>query len=1020
MAKYDKNNAEKWLNEHHFGYYNSEEDKGTGAEIIPSVKPVFENWDDNIDWLDDDPVEQDREHANLYGGDREYCDECGRRLTMGEWGGYCSHCNPEYDTYEDEFIDDDDSEWELVDRKSVEDSDGFVTEYSWYKRGDEHVMVFGDSDIYSPEDGDYDAEFDNEERAREWFSNYEGFTDHNEGIDKNRFDCLEDECEEEKPLNEAKTYMGIPNTEYTSHGEWADPEITIYGKSFNYYDVEDYLWGDYEEICAEKGEHPSDEGFEAYCKENGETRIDDFFTTYVEGISAKEIIEDVKEYADNNFGEIVKETDNSVDVFFDDYGDSKADIFIEDLEKSYLGERGLIKCEKSSHSIGDINDADDYENEVVVKVTATPNSLSESLDDAIKSIQEAFDDEDGDKPYTKSQIRDELKRETSNWTKASDEIYYGFESEYEYAMTVLKKHYNEVSGEKVSDSRFNISFSNPTKKLKEGYTHFKFTSGSNPYIAKTEQERDRLLKKYGDKVTKKSDTEYVVDDKVEDKFVPMDESFEGRFCIVAKTKDGKTKFYKDGAFIDDYKNATIFTDMDEAREEWFDIDKSKFKRVFIPNYDENAFASLNEGIEDDLFRKASVAYKNSDDDFFRSLSDDELVILWTSCSIADMNPYGAPYDDEVYDAIADRPNKRDLFDRATETVVNKMPMYNLTKVYARYYKQEPNGLSREQVSADVLKAIKNNNLCESKQLNEGPGAGYTIDGDVTIKQMELSAISKIEQDNNSFVTQYEVTFNCEGTGIVDDLEFESYYYGDKIESANVTFDTITISLYIENNVNDDIEFIRNFVEDHREEIQKGLIGYKFSNSYSYGGGWVHSTYDGTLSDGKELIDSSDTVYEDDWDYGVTRITATLSDNDVISYIDRVVTGDNVTSEYTVYDRDWEPIDSFFEQADAIKYAQENGYARVVREEFIERANGDQDFGDHETVWENDDIEDFDESFKNIPGGKTLIESLVKNTLDTHPGINSREIARKTFDKSYEKHNISFKKWNSLIESVNKK
>lgn len=969
-----KSNKEKWLNENHFGYYNSEDDKGTGAESIPSVKQKFEAWDDDIDWLTADPVEQDREHANLYGGDREYCDNCGRRLTMGMWGGYCKHCNPDYEDYEDDDFGEDTSDWELVDRKSVVDSDDFVTDYSWYKNKDGlHVMVFGDSDIYSPEDGDYDAEFDSEDRAREWFSSYEGFDseDLGEGIDSARFDCLEDECEEEKPLNEAKTYMGIPNTEYIFHGEWADPEVIIYGKSFNYYDVEDYLWGDYEAICAENGEHPSDEGFEAYCKKNGETLIDDFFTTYMECISAKEIIEDVKEYADNNFGEIVEETDHSVDVFFDDYGDSKADIFIEDLEKSYLGERGLIKCEKSSHSIGDINDADDYENEVVVKVTAIPNPLSESLDDA---IQEAFDDEDEDKPYTKSQIRDELRRETQKWTKKSDEIYYGFKSEYDYALVVLKKHYKDVEGEEKGD-RFVIKFSNPNRGLKEGWAHFEFTSGSNPYIAKTEEEKKRLCNKWGKDCEFKGNIDgndyYVINDKsVETPFVdeidegkelnesfahfetdkgtyyyigdkyyfePNDkpssnkhlkfeislrdyrsayydrkrnadgtdiisESSKGRYCIVAKTKDGKTKFYKDGAFIDDYKNATIFTDMDEAREEWFDIDKSKFKRVFIPNYDENAFASLN----------------------------------------------------------------------------------------------------------------------ESKQLNEGPGAGYTIDGDVTIKQMELSAISKIEQDNNSFVTQYEVTFNCEGTGIVDDLEFESYYYGDKIESADVTFDTITISLYIEDNVNDDIEFIRNFVEDHREDIQKGLIGYKFSNSYSYGGGWLHSTYDGTLSDGKELIDSSDTVYEDGWDYGVTRITATLSDNDVISYIDRVVTGDTVTSEYTVYDRDWEPIDSFFEQADAIKYAQENGYARVVREEFIERANGDQDFGDHETVWENDDIEDFDESFKNIPGGKTLIESLVKNTLDTHPGINSREIARKTFDKSYEKHNISFKKWNSLIESVNKK
>ena len=96
------------------------------------------------------------------------------------------------------------------------------------------------------------------------------------------------------------------------------------------------------------------------------------------------------------------------------------------------------------------------------------------------------------------------------------------------------------------------------------------------------------------------------------------EGMEGRYCIVARTNDGKFKFYKDGAFVDDYKEATIFTDMDEARSEWFDIDKSKYKRVFIPNYDESHFASLNENKEDDLYdyktRQATGDWDRDDND----------------------------------------------------------------------------------------------------------------------------------------------------------------------------------------------------------------------------------------------------------------------------------------------------------------------------------------------------------------------------------------------------------------------
>ncbi len=65
----------------------------------------------------------------------------------------------------------------------------------------------------------------------------------------------------------------------------------------------------------------------------------------------------------------------------------------------------------------------------------------------------------------------------------------------------------------------------------------------------------------------------------------LKESEEDQFCIVAITKDGKKVYYKEGKFVEDKAEATIFNDLDEARSEWFDIDKSKFKRVFVPKYE---------------------------------------------------------------------------------------------------------------------------------------------------------------------------------------------------------------------------------------------------------------------------------------------------------------------------------------------------------------------------------------------------------------------------------------------------
>lgn len=81
--------------------------------------------------------------------------------------------------------DNDAEEWEEVASKAVEDSDGFMTDYVWYTNGDKHVFIFGDSDIYRPEDGYFDWEIDIVEgkeaeaykEAQDWFNSYNGFAE---------------------------------------------------------------------------------------------------------------------------------------------------------------------------------------------------------------------------------------------------------------------------------------------------------------------------------------------------------------------------------------------------------------------------------------------------------------------------------------------------------------------------------------------------------------------------------------------------------------------------------------------------------------------------------------------------------------------------------------------------------------------------------------------------------------------------------------------------------------------------
>lgn len=78
------------------------------------------------------------------------------------------------DSMNESFLDDDN--YEYISSKSVQDSDGFYTDYTWYKRNDGvNVFVFGDRDIYKPADGYTDHEEENDDAAQEWFDSYNGF-----------------------------------------------------------------------------------------------------------------------------------------------------------------------------------------------------------------------------------------------------------------------------------------------------------------------------------------------------------------------------------------------------------------------------------------------------------------------------------------------------------------------------------------------------------------------------------------------------------------------------------------------------------------------------------------------------------------------------------------------------------------------------------------------------------------------------------------------------------------------------
>ena len=89
-----------------------------------------------------------------------------------------------HDSYTENFDykDNDPSQWKLVKQKEVKDSDGFLTEYSWYTNGVKHIFMFGDSDLYDPDEDYADWITESESEAQDWFDSYEGFAEEDEAL----------------------------------------------------------------------------------------------------------------------------------------------------------------------------------------------------------------------------------------------------------------------------------------------------------------------------------------------------------------------------------------------------------------------------------------------------------------------------------------------------------------------------------------------------------------------------------------------------------------------------------------------------------------------------------------------------------------------------------------------------------------------------------------------------------------------------------------------------------------------
>ena len=95
-----------------------------------------------------------------------------------------------YDVLERPLDSIEDNSWKELASKSVEDSDGFLTDYTLYTDGEHYICMFGDKDIYKPDIDYADYETESKEDAYDWFESYDN-DDTEWEMRADRFDDIE-------------------------------------------------------------------------------------------------------------------------------------------------------------------------------------------------------------------------------------------------------------------------------------------------------------------------------------------------------------------------------------------------------------------------------------------------------------------------------------------------------------------------------------------------------------------------------------------------------------------------------------------------------------------------------------------------------------------------------------------------------------------------------------------------------------------------------------------------------------
>jgi hypothetical protein len=288
------------------------------------------------------------------------------------------------------------------------------------------------------------------------------------------------------------------------------------------------------------------------------------------------------------------------------------------------------------------------------------------------------------------------------------------------------------------------------------------------------------------------------------------------------------------------------------------------------------------------------------------------------------------------------------------------------KIRANKYKKAVKASSKRR----NIKASANR---RRRPIMAGAGAGYNIEWSLdrigAVNSFDVTDVSKVDKYGN--VT---IKAECDVDLLVTIKGAHSYMYGFTEDIENVPAKMYRVELDL--NIYDDYTIVDNAGNEklllNPDDYENGVEDTEFiaevdnalyqinemtagalleedaswldGGDYSFGGGYSHSTWDGTI------------LSDDEYHYAFIQVT----DPSVIDYVDKAVQGENIIVDYEVFVDDNPTGYSYGSEEEAIaeakSYIESGDYEGDIANTYVERVewfefyNGDADIENSEIVW----------------------------------------------------------------------